>query len=78
MALKLQDDHGMGKINNEEFNEMYCSPNIFRVIKSNEMGLAGHVAPMVERTGVYSFFVGNPKCKRLLARPSRRSTTWDR
>jgi len=42
------------------------------------MGLAGHVAPMVERTGVYSFFVGNPKCKRLLARPSRRSTTWDR
>jgi len=35
------------KLHNEEPNDLYCSPNIVRVIKSRGMRWAGHVA----RTG---------------------------
>jgi len=42
----------------EELNEMYCSPNIVRVIKSRRMRWAGHVAGMGERRGVYRVLVG--------------------
>jgi hypothetical protein len=41
------------KLNNEEHNDLYCSPNIVRVIKSRRMRWAGHVARM-GRGGVYS------------------------
>jgi hypothetical protein len=34
------------RLHNEEFNDLYSSPNIFRVIKSRRMRLAGHVARM--------------------------------
>ena len=37
------------KLHNEDFNEMYCSPNIVRVIKSRKMRRAGHVARVGER-----------------------------
>jgi hypothetical protein len=30
-------------VHSEELNDMYSSPNIFRVIKSRRMRLAGHV-----------------------------------
>ena len=33
----------------EELNDLYCSPNIFRVIKSKRMGWAGNVARMGDR-----------------------------
>jgi hypothetical protein len=33
-----------GKLNNEEINDTYSSPNIVRVIKSRRMRLAGHAA----------------------------------
>jgi hypothetical protein len=32
------------KLNNEELNDLYCSPNIVRVIKSGRMSWAGQVA----------------------------------
>jgi hypothetical protein len=32
------------KLHNEELNDLYCSPNFFRVIKSRRIGWAGHVA----------------------------------
>ena len=32
------------KLNNEELNDLFCSPNIIRVIKSRKTRLAGHVA----------------------------------
>jgi hypothetical protein len=32
------------KLHNEEFNDLYSSPNIVQVIKSRRMRLAGHVA----------------------------------
>jgi hypothetical protein len=40
------------KIRNEEFNDLYSSPNIVRVIKSRRMSWAGHVARMGEGRGV--------------------------
>ena len=44
------------KLHKEELNDLY-SPNIVRVIKSRRMGLAGHVAPMRKRRGVYRVLV---------------------
>ena len=37
------------KLHNEELNDLYCSPNIVRVIKSSRVRWAGHVARMGER-----------------------------
>ena len=37
------------KLHNEELNDLYCSPNIVRVIKSRRMRWAGHVARMRKR-----------------------------
>jgi hypothetical protein len=46
------------KLHNEELNDVYCSPNIVRVIKSRRMRWAVHVAFMGERRGVYRVFGG--------------------
>jgi len=51
------------KLHNEELNDLCCSPNIVRVIKSWIMRWAGHVARMVERRGVYRVLVGKPEGK---------------
>ena len=56
-----------GRLHNEELNDLYCSPNIVRVIKSRRMRLARHVARMGERRGVYRVWVGNLEGK----------TTWE-
>jgi len=45
------------KLHNEELNDVYCSPNIVRVIKSKRMRLAGHVARMGKKRGVYRISV---------------------
>ena len=60
------------KLHNEELSDLYCSPNIVWVIKSRRMRLAGHVARMGERSGVYRVLVGKPEGKRPLGRPRRR------
>jgi len=41
------------KLHNEELNDLYCSPNNVRVIKSRRMRWAGHVVRMGERRDVY-------------------------
>jgi len=46
------------KLHNEVVNDLYCSPNIFRVIKLRRMILAGHVARMGESSSVYMVLVG--------------------
>ena len=51
------------RLHNEELNELYCSPNIVRVIKSRRMRWAGHVARMGEERGVYRVLVGKPEGK---------------
>ena len=60
------------KLHNKERNELYCSPNTVRVIKSRRMRWAGHVARMGERIGVYRVLVGKSEGKRPLRRPRRR------
>ena len=39
------------KLHNEELNDLYCSPNIVRVIKSRRIRWAGHVARMGDKKG---------------------------
>jgi len=50
------------KLHNEELNDLYCSPNIVRVIKLRRTRWAGLVARMGERRGAYSVWV--EKCGR--------------
>ena len=49
------------RLHNEELNDLYSSPNIVRVIKSRKMRWAGHVARMVDESGLYRILVGKPK-----------------
>jgi hypothetical protein len=54
------------KLHNEELNNLYSPPNIFRVIKSRRMIWVGHVARMGQRRGVYRVLVGKPVGRRPL------------
>ena len=46
------------ELHNEKINDLYCSPNIVRVIKSRRMRWAGHVERMREGRGVYRVLMG--------------------
>ena len=63
---------GWRKLHNEELNDLYCSPNIVRVIKPRRMSWAVHVARMGGRRGVYRVSVGKLEGKKPLRR------TWHR
>jgi hypothetical protein len=43
---------------NEKLNDLYCSPNIFQVIKLRRMRWAGHVVCMGEERGMYRVLIG--------------------
>jgi hypothetical protein len=45
---KREEDGSCRKLNDDEFHNLYSSPNIFGVIKSRRMRWAGHVARMGE------------------------------
>ena len=60
------------KLRNEEINDLYSSPNIFRVIKSRRMRWVGHVTRLGEMRGVYVVLVGKHEGKRPLGRLRRR------
>ena len=49
------------KLHNEELNDLYCSPNIVRVIKSRRIRWAGHVARMGDRRGARRVLIGTPR-----------------
>ena len=49
------------KLHNEELNDLYCSPNIVRVIKSRRMRWAEHVTRMGGTRDVYRVLVGKPE-----------------
>jgi hypothetical protein len=68
-----QETREWRKLYNEELNDLYSSPNIFRVIKSRRMKWAGHLARMGERIDVYKVLVGKNEGKRPLGIPRR---TW--
>jgi len=59
------------RLHNEELNDLYCSPNIVRVINLRRMRWAGHVACMGEERGVYRVYgetggkepLGRPRCR---------------
>ena len=59
-------------LHNEKLNDLYCSPNIVRVIKWRIMRWAGHVVRMGEERGVFRVLVGKPEGRRPLGRPRRR------
>jgi len=54
------------KLHNENLNDMYCSPNIVRVITSTGVRLAWHVAYMGDRRGAYRVLVRRPERQRPL------------
>jgi hypothetical protein len=60
------------KLHNEELNDLCSSPSIW-VIRPRRLSLAGHVARMWEKSGVYRVFVGKSEGKRPLGRRRRRS-----
>jgi hypothetical protein len=52
------------KLHNEEFKDLYSSPNIFRVSISRIMRWTGHIARMGERRCVYRILLGKPEGRR--------------
>ena len=59
------------KVHNEELNDLYCSPNIVRMIKSRRMRWAGHEARM-GRWEACADFCGETQEKRPLGRSRHR------
>jgi hypothetical protein len=59
------------KLHKEELNDLYCSHNVTRVVKSRRMRWAGHRARM-GKIGVYRILVGKPEETRPLGIPRRR------
>jgi hypothetical protein len=57
------------KMHNEELHNLYSSPNIIIMIKSERMRCAGHVARMGETRNAYRILVGKPEGRRPLGRP---------
>jgi len=60
------------RLHNEELNDLYCSPNIVRVIKWRRISWVGHMARMGEEIRVYRVLVGKPEGRRPLGRPRSR------
>jgi len=60
------------KLHNKELNDLYCSLNIVRVIKSRRMRWAGHIPHTGERRGIYSVLLGKPEGKRPFGRTRHR------
>ena len=60
------------KLHNEELNDLCCSPNIVRVIKSIITRWAANVTRVWEGRGVYRGLVGKDEGKRPRGRPRHR------
>jgi hypothetical protein len=54
---------GWRKLHSEELHNLYCSPNVIRIMKSRRMNGAGHVARMGEKRNAYRILVGKPEVK---------------
>ena len=60
------------RLHNEEHHSLYRSPNMFRVIKSNRLRWAGHVARMEEGRSAFKILTDKHIGRRPLGRPRRR------
>ena len=60
------------KLHNDELKDLYCSPNIVRVIKLRRIIWAGHVACKWERRSKQGVVVRRPEGKRPLGKPRSR------
>ena len=60
------------RLHNEELNDLYCSPNIVRVIKWRRMRWTGHVERMGEERGCIGSWWGTRREKGPLGRHRRR------
>jgi hypothetical protein len=60
------------KLHNQNLNDLYCTPNTVRVIKSRIEGWAGLVVRIGKTRGVYRVGIRIPKGKRPLGRLGRR------
>jgi len=56
------------KLYNVELNDLYCSPDVFRVIQPRIIRRAGHVARRGNRKFAYRILVGGNEGKRTLGR----------
>jgi hypothetical protein len=54
------------KLHNEELHNLYSSPSVTRMIKTERMRWAGHVAQMEEKRNTYRLLAGKPEGKRPL------------
>jgi hypothetical protein len=59
-------DKGTGEWSNKGLNDLYCSPNITRMIKSRRMKWARHVTRVEHMRDAYRACVGKPDEKRPL------------
>jgi hypothetical protein len=71
---KREEDGSWRKLHNDEFHNLYSSPNIVWVIKSRRMRWAGDVTCIGEGRGIYRVLVWRPEGKRPPGRPRCR---WD-
>ena len=69
--LALLGAHHILHVSGVSVNDLYCSPNIVRVIKSRRMRWTGYVASMGERRGEYRVLVGKPEGKSPVGSPRR-------
>jgi hypothetical protein len=56
------------KVRDEELNDLYCSPNIVRMIRSSRMGHARGTSG--GKRNAYTFLLGKPEGKGLLEKPT--------
>ena len=60
------------KLHNEKLNDLSCSPNIIKVIKTRRIRWAWHVVLIGEGRGLCRSLVGKPEGKRTPGRTRRR------
>jgi hypothetical protein len=60
------------RLHNEEFHDLYSSPNIICVIKSRRLRWAGHIVCMKEKRNAYRVLLRKPEGNRPLGRPWHR------
>jgi hypothetical protein len=63
---------GWRQLHKDEFLNVYCTPNIIRVIKSGKIKFVGLTACMGKLRNMLKILVGKPEGRNLLERPRHR------